>query len=116
METLLIQFVSLGGVAALIAALVNAIKLTGAIKDGDSQTWSAALNLLALVGLFIVNIYAPNRILEIDQSLGLLATYVLPVVGFVVMLLSSKFVHENILRGVAIIGTQFPAALVSKKK
>jgi uncharacterized membrane protein len=51
---LLVQFESLAGIAALIAALVNAGKALEIVKDGDAAKWSLGLN----VGAFAVFAFA----------------------------------------------------------
>ncbi|MEM5774513.1 MAG: hypothetical protein AAGU05_05880, partial [Anaerolineaceae bacterium] len=57
---LLTQWSALVGLAALIAVLINLLKLAGLVKDGDAQTWSAALNLLGMAALFLLKVIRPK--------------------------------------------------------
>lgn len=86
-QALVTQLAALGGVAALIAFLVNALKKFGVVKDGDAKAWVAGFNLAALVGLFLLNTFAPSTdIVKVDSLAGLLSQLGVYVLAFVVQL------------------------------
>jgi hypothetical protein len=58
--SLLATFYSLAGVSAVIALLVNTLKVLGVVKDGSAPIWSAGFNLLALVLLFALGVINPG--------------------------------------------------------
>ena len=71
--------------AALIAMLINIGKVVGLVKDGDAGSWSAGLNLAALVVLVALKLFRPDLELEkVDIELGALAQ----ILGVVLTLLS----------------------------
>jgi len=91
---LIVQFSTLAGVAAFIAALVNVAKTFG-LPDGSAPKVSAGLSLAAFVALVALKIFAPSvDVLGLDKwaaELGVMALYVL---GFLVQIgLPAKF-HE----------------------
>ncbi|MDX9863287.1 MAG: hypothetical protein RBT34_00635 [Anaerolineaceae bacterium] len=59
-DSLVVQWGTLLGFAALIAVLINILKLAGVVKDDTAQIWSAALNLAGLVGLFLSKVFSSD--------------------------------------------------------
>ncbi len=107
MDSLLAQYASLVGVAALIALLINVLKWFGVVTDGTAQTWSAGLNLLFLIGLFAVNLFAPEvDIAGLDARLAQLVEFAAVVWGYLLQLFGSKLAHE-LMKGVPIIGKSY---------
>lgn len=107
---LLAQWSALVGMAALIAVIINVLKLAGVVKDGAAQTWSAALNLAGLIGLFILRVVRPEvDIAHVDEQLGALAQIAMLIAGYVSQLLASKATHLAVRR-VPVIGTSLPDA------
>lgn len=97
---------SLVGISALIAAIVNIGKSAGWVKDGQAGTWSAILNLVALVGLCAAQLsgYA-NMIPWIDSQAGGLAAVASTVFMFVAQVWLSRQVHASVFAGLPVIGT-----------
>ncbi len=96
---------SLAGVAALIAAIVNAGKSAGWIRDGQSGQWSAGLNLLALVGLFAAQMTGyTNLIPSIDSGAGQVAVILSAVIALGFQIFTSRIVHNNVLAGLPVVG------------
>ncbi len=91
---LIIQFGTLVGVAALIAALVNVAKVFG-LPDGYAPKVSAGLSLAAFISLIALKLFAPDvDVLNLDKSAADIAIAALYILGLVVNLgLPSKF-HE----------------------
>ena len=101
---LILQFGALAGAAALIAALVNALKAFGLVKDGDAPTWSAGLNLLGLAALLALKVFRPDLdVGALDAQVAQIAQALIVVLGFVVQLGLARQAHAW-LRGVKVIG------------
>lgn len=87
-----LQIGYLVGLAALIAMLINVGKVFGIVKDGTAGSWSAGLNLVALVVLVALKLFRPDLELEkVDVELGALAQ----VLGLVLTLLSQIKVSDK---------------------
>ncbi len=107
MDSLLVQWGTLVGVAALIAVIINVLKLAGVVKDGTAQTWSAGLNLAGLIILFVLKIVRPDLdIGELDKQAGALADVALVLIGYISQLLASKLTHTAI-RNIPLIGASY---------
>ncbi len=98
---------SLVGFAALIAVMINVLKLTGVVKDGSAQIWSAGLNLAGLIVLFVLKVFRPEMDLAgIDQQVGELANVAMVLIGYITQLLSSKLTHTA-LKNVPVVGKSY---------
>lgn len=97
-EQLIAQFISLAGVAALVAALVNVAKTFG-LPDGQAQNVSAVLSLVAFVALVLTKIFAPSvDFALLDEKSADFAVLVLYLLGFFVQMgLPAQF-HEFLSR------------------
>lgn len=107
---LVIQFGTLAGVAALIAALVNIGKTLGLVPDGSAAKASAALSLVAFISLVVLNIFAPEVDVEgLDKQAGDLAVVALYILGLVVQLgLPVKFHYFLSDAEVPVVGKSHP--------
>lgn len=96
---LVVQFLGLAGVAALIAALINALKSFG-YPDGYASKLSAALSVLAFAVMSYFQIFAPEiSVWELDEIAGVWAERLLYILGFIVQIgLPAKF-HEFLKNG-----------------
>ena len=102
------QWGSLVGVAAGIAVLINICKVMGLVKDGQSQTWSVVLNLVAMGALIGLKIFVPDMsIPEVDEKFLVVAQGLTILLGYIVQLGSSKVAYEGALKGVPLIGKSF---------
>jgi hypothetical protein len=116
MEDLLKLLGSLGGIGALVAALVNIGKTVGWIKDGQAPTFMTGFNLLILILLFALGIFRPQAdIAGADQIAGQLAVVLITVFGFVWQLISSRLTHDA-LKGVPVLGKSYSQAQSSVMK
>jgi hypothetical protein len=104
---LVVEFAKLAGVAALVAAVVNVFKAFGAVKDGTSGTWFAALNLLAMAGLISVKVFRPDILTaDLDAYAAKIAIMLTVVLGYVVQLGVGKWAHGNMSRmNIFVLGT-----------
>jgi hypothetical protein len=106
LTTVLVTFGSLTGVAVLITALVNGLKLTGAVKDGDAPSWSAGLNLAALLLVIVLQVLGKANIVPaIDSQAGVIAGILTAMFGLVYQIFASRITHEKALAGLPVIGT-----------
>ncbi len=104
LNMLLTQLASLAGVAAFFAFLINALKQFGIIEDGDAPRWNAALNLIALVVLFVFG--KTLNVPGIDQALGQIALLGMLILQLFGQMLVTRAVHYTV-RGISLIGTSY---------
>lgn len=103
----LVQWPSLIGVAALLAMLIDIGKSAGWVTDGVASKWSAGLNLLGMVALIAFKIFKPTLTIEaLDAQAGVIASVLMVVSGYVLMIITSRQTHES-LAGVPLIGKSF---------
>jgi len=106
-EGLLQMLVQLGGVGALIAVVVNVLKTTGVVKDGQAGMVSAGLNLLALAALFGVQVWKPETdLVWLDSQAGALATLLTTVFGYIWQIVAAKMTHKA-LSGTPVVGKSY---------
>lgn len=92
---LALGFASLAGVAALVAVIVQVFKLAGLVKDGTSNKWISALNLIAFIVLVAFQIFKPSiAIAVLDGYAAQIAQIALFVLGFVVQMTTSTPVYN----------------------
>ena len=109
LDILLPQFLALGGVAALVTALVNVLKQFNVVKDGQASIASLILNVLGFVTLIALKVLAPDfDFTGIDTSAGSIAQILILVLGLVVQLSASQKAHST-LRGLPVIGKSYSA-------
>jgi hypothetical protein len=108
---LVTELMSLAGVGAFIAVVINILKATGVVNDGTAPTWAAGLNVLGLVILFILHVFVPSTdISNLNTVAGQVAQIAALVVGLVIQLLSSKAAHFA-LKGVPLVGYSYSLRL-----
>ncbi len=107
LQELFAQLAALGGVAALIAFIVNALKRFNVVKDGQAKTVAAGLNLVALAGLLVAGVVAPNLdLFTIDSMAGKIAAIGVMVLSLVVQIGISGKAHDTVT-GVPVIGFSY---------
>lgn len=85
--SILVQFASLAGVAALLAAVVNIVKWFGWIPNGNAGRVFAILNLIAMALLVYFHFFFPTVSLQFwDEQAALAARILLIVLGYVMQL------------------------------
>lgn len=104
---LLLQLTGLAGFAALVALVINVLKTFGVVKDDTAELWSAGGNLLGLVALYLLRLFNPEfDVPGADAQVTTFVNAVTPLVGYILMLLSSKLSHFAV-RGVPVVGKSF---------
>jgi hypothetical protein len=108
-EGLIIQFGTLVGVAALVAALVNVAKVFG-LPDGYAPNLSAGLSLVAFAVLVALKMFEPSvDVSALDSKAADVAGLVLYILGFVMQMgLPAQFHKLLSGGGVPVIGTSQP--------
>jgi len=107
----LVGWSALAGVAALIALVINVLQHFPLGEDGKAQSWSAALNLIAMAVFLGLKIYNPQVDLAgIDAEIAKVAQMALIILGYVAQLGISKGTHAA-LRGVPVLGKSYSEPL-----
>ncbi len=105
-EVLIAQFVTLAGVAAFIAAIVNVAKTFG-LPDGKAPEVSASLSLVAFIALVALRVFRPDVDIQgLDKAAADAAVAVLYVLGFLVQMGLPARVHAFV-KGVPVIGKSY---------
>jgi hypothetical protein len=104
-----VQFASLAGIGAVIAAVVNFGKTLGWIKDSVAGRWFAGLNLVAIFGLIYLKIFQPQIAIEyVDAQAAVLAQILVIVLGYIVQLVSGQTAHNTFANlRIPVIGKSF---------
>ena len=112
MVEMLAQYVGLAGIGALIAVLVNLVKYTGVIADGDSLKWASAFNMVGFAAYWAVGLFNPDLLADnigtVDEAAGMIASAASIIIAIVIQFGSSPAV-QNILRGIPVIGKSLSA-------
>ena len=96
-------FALLTGVPFVIALIVDVLKSVGVVTPGTSGIWSAAFNLVAILGLAVLLKYVPAfdvntwdaQLLEFAKALVLVVTWIIQLFG-------TKRAHTFYTRGLGV--------------
>jgi hypothetical protein len=105
-DNLIAVSATLGGFGALVTVLVNLLKTAKVVKDGDSNLWVAAFNLLVLALALFFQVLAPAKLEIANAVAAQIAQYAQPLIAFVALIASSKVSYE-VLKGLPFIGKTF---------
>lgn len=109
LPALLAQFITLVGFGALVAALINAGKFIGWIKEGMAPNVSLVLNAVGFVVLIVLRLFRPDfDVQAADAAIGTFAQILVLSLGLFLQLTTSKAVHAG-LTGLPVIGYSFSA-------
>jgi hypothetical protein len=96
-------FSILTGVPFVIALIINVLKGVGVVNDGTAQQWSAALNLLAIIGLAIaLKFYPTYDYQSLDAWILEVAKAIAVIVTFILQLFATKSAHLAYVNGLGI--------------
>lgn len=103
---------SLGGVGLLVTAIVNALKVTGLIKDGQSGWFVTGFNLLGLIILYALRLFAPAfDLANADAVAGQVAQILTLIVGLGSQIGFSQLWHGVLKRlALPLVSTSFKPA------
>lgn len=117
MDDLTTLLMSLAGVIALITFLVNLGKMIGLVKDGTGETWSKALHLIALVGLFVLGEFFPDvDIWKIDEFAAQLASIGIAILALIPASFWGSEKIYALVRGLPLIGHSNTLAIKKAEK
>jgi len=109
-EAILLTLRNMGGLAALVAVLVNVGKkfLPKLFPDGSAPMWSLILNLAGMILIGVLQITGRVDLIPvIDEQSGTIATILTSILVMVYQLLTSKVVHDKVLSGLPLIGKSY---------
>jgi hypothetical protein len=80
---------SLIGLQLVLSVLIDVLKYVGVVNAGSAGKWSAAFNLVTLIGVAVylklfpgIDIYAvDNQLLELGKVLVIVFTYITQIIG-----------------------------------
>lgn len=91
---------SMVGLQLLIAFGIDVLKWAGAVTDGTSGVWSAALNLVGVGGIALVLILKPTfDFPAFDAQLVIIVKFLVLAFGFIVQVTNTKLIHTAVTRG-----------------
>ena len=103
------QYELLVGFAAIVAALVNVLKVFGVVKDGTASKWSLGLSTVGLLVFIGLKLFKPELdIPGLDATLVQVANITAYALGIAVALGVPGLFHSLFKNGsVPLIGTSF---------
>ena len=109
LQNAMTQLGLLGGVAAIIAVLINIFKTLGVVQDGQATIYSVAANLIVFTGLVITQLFQVDvDVLGLDAQLSTYAVMLTTVFGYFVELGGTKL-FNSLVKGVPVVGKSFSA-------
>lgn len=94
----------LAGLGGFISILVNVLKAVGVIKDGTSEGWFQAFNLVAFIAVavvYFVKIPVDWSMVDDWLNLGML------LLGYILQIASGEFTYKTLKGKVPLIGFTF---------
>ena len=96
LSNLLAVFVTLGGVAALVAAVINVLKRFGVVTDGTAGNWSLVLNGVAFVLMVALGIFAKVTPVQFDAVAQQIATILIAILGLMAQFGFTLGIHRAV--------------------
>lgn len=94
---------SLVGLWAVFALVVNILKVVGVVDPGTAGKWSAALNLLGVIGIAFVLASNPTfDFLSLDAKLKIIAEFGSMILVLVVNMLGTQAMHNMMVKNFGI--------------
>ena len=106
---LITQFEMLAGFAAIVAALVNILKVFGVVKEGTAPKWSLGLSTVGLVVFIALKLFKPDLdVPGLDGALKEVAEILAYALGIAAALGLPGLFHNLFKNGkVPVIGASF---------
>jgi hypothetical protein len=90
-----LQFLTLAGVGALLAAIINILKVFKVVTDNTAGAWLAGLSLVAIAVLVYFKLFQPGITIEwLDAQAAVVAQILLLILGYVVQLFAGFKSHQ----------------------
>ena len=105
-EEVALILAGLTGLGGFVSILVNLLKQLGVVKEGESDRWFGAINVIFFVGIFAV--YFSNYQMSwqvLDDWLIVLAS----LLGLIAQMVGGKITYQ-VLRGTPVLGYSFTLA------
>lgn len=108
LEDLAATIKTLAGFALLGAAVLNAGKYLGWIKDGQSKEYTLIYQAVLFTGVLVAQLTGRSDLVPIfDEQAGAFALLINSVLAFALQLYGARLAHEQILAGFPLIGKSF---------
>lgn len=107
LEQLVVQYGGLAGMGALIAVVINLLKYSGAIKDGDSLKWASVFNMAGFVAYWALGMFDPELFASsvgVYDDMAMNVAEVISIVLAIVIQFGSSPAVANSVRGIPLIG------------
>lgn len=92
------------GVPFVVALVIDILKQFGVVDDGTAGKWSAAINLIVILGLAVLLKFMPNfDVASIDAKILELAKAVAVIVVYLIQLFGTKSAHRAYVNGLGIV-------------
>jgi len=86
---------ALVGLQLCVSFLVDVLKYAGVIEPGQSGKWSAAINLVVMVGIAVYLKWFPAfDIMAMDAQIMQVVKLLIPVFAYVTQIIGTKAVHK----------------------
>lgn len=107
----IIEFLKLGGVAAVMSVLVNLGKSVGIVKEGKVDYWVAGMQVIGVGVAAYFGFTKPDLVAEwlkvADEEAQKIATVIGYILSVIVAIKQSGFEYKNFLRGLPVVGKSF---------
>lgn len=103
------SFSQMAGIAALVVAIINVLKVFHVVTDNNSPQWFAGLDFAAIAGLCVLQFVKPELGLSIvDSNAGLIAAVVMLVLGYIASMGVAPKIHRILATSkIPLIGKSF---------
>jgi hypothetical protein len=89
------QFLTLAGFGALLAAVINVLKWAKVVKDETAGAWLAGLSLVTIAFLVYMKIFQPQIAIDfLDSQAAVIAQILILILGYVTQLFSGFASHK----------------------
>ncbi len=104
------------GVAAVVAVVINALKMFNVIKSDAAPTWSLAMNLVGTAAMLVFGMnLSSEQTTEVNSNLTLVATAASAVLQLVGQLLVTWLTHKGLsAANVPVLGTSNTKRIAGK--
>lgn len=111
LSALLALFVTLGGVAALVAVVINILKVFGIVKDGTAGNWSLVLNGVAFVVMVALGMFAKITPEQFDAVAQQVATILIALLALLTQFGLTAKLHTVVANaGIPLFGKSYSRA------
>lgn len=107
LRTTIVGVGSLTGLALVITMVVNVLKFKGIVKDGTSQNWVAALNVVSIAVLYVLKVLKFNvDFSQLNDAITVIYQASVMLISFFWANFASKFGYSAV-KNVAVIGKSY---------